>query len=322
MRALFLTTNTNEVQNHILAWQSVFGLAEHASFNHGGLRNDWWLVEVATESQPDIIFYIGACRGSGNPRYDTLRSIRKIAPFVNLCSDAADHPWHPVLDTYRCQECFDLQVALDGDGDAPVDLAVLTPVVSGPFEEYGPNRDIHCGFSGSVGKRGIRAEIIQALEKHDCLTVRRRLKTDGYDDHIWFLQRCRLLLNTSWTGTEKTHHVKGRVLEAGWAGCALLEPYFSPTCEWFPENCYFSYKSTGHALEIIRTVPQSAIEGRAANLAKYCRKHYHPRQIYGQILERLSLVRPSFQIPAGQSSPSPEGLGDDGRQLAGCASAG
>ena len=129
MRAFFLTTLTNEVKNHILAWESVFGQASHCSFNVRGINNDWLIIDQAKELAPGIIFYIGACGfGGGTPKYATLRELRKIAPIVNLCSDAADHPWHPVLRRCRAEECFDLQVALDGATEAPVDLAVLTPV--------------------------------------------------------------------------------------------------------------------------------------------------------------------------------------------------
>jgi hypothetical protein len=290
IKALWITTNTNEVFNHVKAWESVYGKTVHKTFNHMAIRNDWMFIEWAQEFKPDIIFYIGANLAPGNPKKDILGELRKFAPTVLLCSDAADEPWHPVLDQYRKHSSFDLMVSLDGSHTPFVDMATLTPVSPELFNAEG-NKDIHCGFSGTVGKVGERAETIGDLKRLGFLTVRPRESFDGYNSHAFFMRRSRMILNTSLTGSGKAHHIKGRVLEAGWAGCALLEMEGSPIREWFPDDCYFTWRSSKEAAAIIYDASDDEISHRARRLSEEVRKHYSPKSIYDSILKRIGNVR-------------------------------
>lgn len=287
-RALWITTKTNETTNHVRAWESVYGETVHRTFNHMALRNDWMFLDWAREIKPDVIFYVGANLAPGNPRLDTLHELRKLAPTVLLCSDAADTPWHPVLRQYRKHESFDLLVSLDGSKTPFVDMAVLTPGNPEPFTIDVP-RNIRCGFSGTVGRWNTRSEIINALEWLGGLTVRLRSPSDGYSEHAAFLRHCRMVLNTSWTGSGLTHHIKGRVLEAGWAGCALLEYYESPIKEWFPDDCYFSWRNAKEAASIIKDASDDEINQRARRLAEEVRARYSAEKIYGEILRRINV---------------------------------
>ena len=222
MKALFITTETADCSNHVRAWESVFGPCDHVTFDHTAVRNDWRIIESAKKAAPGVIFYIGANKAPGLPSMESLQLLRKIAPVISLCSDAADKPWHTVLDVYRKQECFDLQVSIDGAHGSPVDLVTLTPVDAGPFSGPNPERDIHCGFSGTVGRWNSRSELVNALVWFGGLTVRARQGSERYEDHVQFLRRCQMVMNISFTGTGHNHHIKGRVLEAGWAGCCLF----------------------------------------------------------------------------------------------------
>lgn len=291
MRAIFLTTNTNEVLGHVRAWESAFGPVKHVTFNHQGIRNDHLLIDAAAAEKPEVIFYIGAVKGTGNPRAETYRELRTIAPLVNLCSDAADKPWHGVLAAYANHKCFDLQVSLDGGRPTAIDISMLTPVDPRPYEGLGPERDIRCGFSGGVGHHNQRAEIVRALECPGGLTVRERSQSN-YEDHVLFIRRCRMILNTSFTGTGQAHHIKGRVLEAGWAGCALLESEGSPICNWFPPDCYLIYRDPKEAAEMIRDLDDETIERTAKRLAEEVRARYTAKTIYGEILRKIGLVPP------------------------------
>lgn len=284
MKALFITTNTLDCANHVQAWRS-FAPCEHLTFDHRGLRNDWRFAAAAEEIRPKVIFYIGAHEAAGNPRPDTLRNLRSIAPLILLCSDAQDRPWHHVLAGYRKRECFDLQVAIDGGSSAPVDHVTLTPVDPGPFGQR-RRRDIRCGFSGTVGRWNERSEIVRALAWFGGLTVRER--ATSYSDHAAFLKRCELLLNISRTGTGHANHIKGRVLEAGWAGCALLESEGSTIGEWFPDDCYFIYRDPPHAAELIRTLDEDAIARAAKRLSEEVRARFTPQMIYDGMLKHVA----------------------------------
>lgn len=292
MRALFITTKTVDCANHVRAWDSLGHKAAHMTFDHSAMRNDWQFLDKAREVRPEIIFYIGAHQAQGNPRPATLIEMRSIAPTIHLCSDATDRPWHPVLVGYRVRGCFDLQVGIDGGG--LVDLATLTPVDPGPFEVR-CERDIRCGFSGSVGRWNARSEIVKALEWFGGLTVRNRAPHGGYEEHARFMKRCRMLLNLSFTGSQHAHHIKGRVVEAGYAGCALLESADSPIGDWFPEDCYLTWRDAKDIAALIADAGDETMERAARRLSEEVRKRYTARAIYGEILDRVgsAVARPA-----------------------------
>ena len=292
MKALFLTTKTRDCSNHVRAWESFAGHVAHVTYDHMGVRNDWQLVAAAEQARPDIIFHIGACQAPGNPKPAAFRQIRAIAPFVNIVSDAADTPWHPVLRIYRNERCFDLQVSIDGAKPEGIGLATLTPIDPAPFQVE-CERDIRCGFSGSPGRWNERSQIVRSLVDFGGLTLRD--KPGSYEDHARFMRRCKLALNVSLTGSGLTHHIKGRVLEAGFAGCALLEPEGSPIGEWFPEGCWVSYRDAPDAARLIRELTDKEISASASALAREVRARYAADQIYGRMIEGVdrTVARPA-----------------------------
>ena len=159
MRALFVTTQTNDTHNHIDAWDSVSDTPAkrvHFNYQRAVLGSDKYILHKARGiGEIDVIFYIGANVGAGLPSFDTLRELRKLAPSINVVSDAADKPWHRPIERYRKEECFDLQVGIDGDPASPVDFVTLTPVDARAWDSVDARKDIHCGFSGNAsGKRG------------------------------------------------------------------------------------------------------------------------------------------------------------------------
>ena len=294
MKALFYTTNTVDCSNHVRAWNSVFPEAHHIRYDLRSICNDWQLLEGIEKVKPDVVFYIGANEAPGNPKVGTLKVARQSTKMVNICSDAADKPWHKFLVGYARKECFDLQVSIDGANDAPVDFATLTPIDSKPFDGD-IEKTIRCGFSGTVGKHNSRSEVVLALSWFGGLTVRDRAKADGYDNHAEFLKRCRMVLNISYTGSGLAHHIKGRVVEAGWARCALMESVGSPIAEWFPSDCYITYRNPKEAADIIRDIGDAEIDKCAARLAHEVRTRFRPEMIYDEILRRVDLT---LQRPA------------------------
>lgn len=283
-RALFITTQTCDTHNLVDAWDSASEVpALRVQFNYQQFRVDGQILEAAKKADPEVIFYVGGCSGVGLPHAETFRELRRIAPLVNLIPDAADPPWHTPIEIYRKEECFDLHVALDGEKKSPVDLVTVTPVDWRAFRSPSVVRDIRCGFSGGVG--GKRQSILTRLGSK-CLI---RLRSDDYADHVSFLQRCRIVFNTCLTGSGQFYHVKGRVIEAGWAGAALLEFHSSPAQDWFPRETFLEYRDAEHAKEIILTASDQDIDRYAKRLAHAVREYYHPGKIYGEILEKLGV---------------------------------
>lgn len=356
MKALFVTSATNDVVSLIRAWDCYQEEgSRRTSFPHRGKPRDGVILATALEYKPDIIFYIGANVGEGLPSEKTFFELQSMAPLVNLCCDGGDYPWHKTLARYQEIGCFDLQVTLDGHRDAPLDLVTVTPVDPGPFERELP-RTIRCGFSGNfspttamvfkssfesrkapehtkprrggslpawrplhskrrtiplepqterdaiiqdltgvfakpiVEEKTDRDNVIHDLSEDAVVTTRRRVSTTSYTEHAEFMMSCLMMLNTSTSGSGATHHIKGRVLEAGWAGCALLESEGSPIAEWFPEGSYFLYRDAAHARHLIQTLTSHEMSTSANLLSQHVRDHYHPRQIYGEVLSGLSRV--------------------------------
>ncbi len=307
MKALFVTSATTDVDSLVRAWDCWQDVqSERVMFPHMGPPMNSEILTRARKIAPDIIFYIGGAQGDGNPDVRTLCQLRKLAPSINLCCDAGDEPWHPLLQRYRDANCFDLQVSLDGVLDAPVDLVTVTPVDPRPWDRSNVLRSIRCGFSGGASAAITprtrrtrdtfkvrfqldiaRERVIHHLEANNLIVVGRRTKNRSYSDHVDFVMSCRMILNTSASGTGRVNQIKGRVLESGWAGCALLEPEASPISEWMPKGSYFSYHDVNHAAELINDLTDEQIEESATMLSEYVRKYYHPRTIYSDIVMQL-----------------------------------
>lgn len=321
MKVLFITTSTNDVDGHVEAWNCCNQEpALWVKFEHRNLRNDGPMIQAARLEKPDVIFYIGACEARGLPARSTFKMLSAEAPLIHICCDAGDAPWHRVLHEYHDLGCFALQVGIDGCKDAPVDLATLTPVDVRLFGGRPPKRRIRCGFSGTIGylndmsdacRNDPRGSILIPLAVSKRIRVLRRSHMRSYRAHVAFIRRCKMLINTSYTGSGKFHHIKGRVLEAGWAGCALLESKGSPIADWLPEDCYLLYDGAKQAEEIIEGIDDATIRGYADRLARYVREHYHPRDIYREIMERAGLVDHTFAVSTAHHAPPCGGLPQD-----------
>lgn len=289
MKALFITPHGPESNLIVSAWNSWNEPASHERFNVRGEPDDKSILRVAKETAPDVIFYVGGNIGKGLPSYETFRKLRTIAPSIHLCWDATDDPWHATLSAYKKEECFNLQVAMDGGTDSPVDMATLTPIDPQPYSHSSSVRYIRCAFAGQNVAYPMfeevhpRWNILIPLVERGLVEFRER--SDGpYIDYADYIKKCQILLNISHTGSGKAHHVKLRVVEAGFAGCALLEMKQAPTCDWIPEELLFLYTDIEEAAEIIQS---AEIGNKAAALGAYVRENYNPQRIYESILARL-----------------------------------
>lgn len=298
MKALFITTRTSDCGNHVRAWES-FASAEVVFHTPAGIGNDLGIIKRALTYKPDVIFYIGAAKGSGCPKVDCFHRLRDIAPTINICSDAVDEGWHDTLRMFRESGCFDLHVSIDGSENEYIDLSSVTPI-DPRFFDGKADRDIFCGFSGSVGSRfsfhyknhdsAYRGKAVHHLQKKGLLTVRERTPSGSYEDHVAFMKRCKILLNVSLCGSGTAHQIKGRAMEAGWAGCALLESAGSPAITRFPNGSVLPFESIAKARELLKNISEVEIVASADLLAKHVREFYRPEQIYGEMLKRVRLT--------------------------------
>ncbi len=293
MKAVFVTTEPNDVTNVIAAWDFWNVKSTRITFDYREPIDGDDIVERTSAVCPDVIFYIG---GAGSPMHlpsiATLKTLREIAPSINLIFDGGDKPWHALIKKYRQQECFDLQVNIDGRKDCPADFNTTAPVNTSFFNGEGPEKDIFCGISGNISEGDKRTNIIKPLLAEGLIEMRLRDQVgDGYPEHVTFMRRCQMIINTSFTGSGKTHHVKQRVFETGFAGAALLEDIEAPTRDWIPSEYFFTYEdarfSHRNPSAVIRGLNTEEVAEKAGLLQEYVRDHYTPQQVYEGMLERL-----------------------------------
>lgn len=310
MKAVFVTTFPNDVANVVAAWDCwnevkseriIFSqmsncpettpfLKFKAAIFLSDAERDTDVLHRVRMASPDIIFYIGAAGGGRTYvlNIEILHKLKKMAPFINLVFDGGDKPWHGLIEEYRQQKCFDLQVTIDGCLDSPVDFVTVAPVDTRLFYGPGPERDIFCGISGNIGPGDQRSKIINPLIEAGLVKMRRRdVVGGGFPEHVAFMRRCQMIINTSYAGSGKMHHVKQRVFETGFAGAALLECADAPTHHWIPSTHFFTYDNLDHASEIIRNLNSDEIAEKGRLLQEYVRANYMPQQVYSGMLDRL-----------------------------------
>ena len=283
MKVVFVSPPTNDVDKIVGGWDCWNEEpAIRIPYQQHGIQDDANILMQVKAIMPDVIFYVGAVAGKGLPSVRTLCMLRLIAPLIHICCDGGDYPWWPVLDNYTESRCFDRQVSIDGAGKDHVDLVTLTPIDLRPYETriQPDGRTIKCGFAGNIGS-GHRRDLIKPLENAGWVVPRLR---DGssYADYVGFLFKCHMIINSAITGSTKHMHVKGRVLESAFAGCALMEMAGAPTKEWFPEQLFFIHD--GDAAERIQALTIEKITNQATVFSEYALSRYHPKIIYRQIL--------------------------------------
>lgn len=300
MRSLFLLTSTSEVLKYVDTLRNLkLGEVAHLTYDIQG-GSESMLFGKIREWKPDLIVYVGSLFGM-QPSIATLARMNEIAPSVHICSDAADIPWHDRLREYHAAGAFSLQVAIDGSHKWPLaatQMTALTPVDAGPYPttpKPHAERAIACGYGGNQGGGGgsKRTQILTALLSERILDLRIRSALPfTYEAYAAYLAGLRMSLNTAFTGTEVTMHVKGRVLESALAGACLLETKGSPTSYWFrPGLDYLEYDSPQEAAQIIRRMAheEEATHAMAESLRARVLAEHSPRMFWARIFERLGI---------------------------------
>jgi hypothetical protein len=258
MRCLFLVTHTPNCEPF---WRSLEAIGHEEvrveQYDNRPHDRHGELIDTARTLKPDFIVYIGAyapSHGRPVPSTATLCRLRDVAPFILLCGDAADEPWWPVLEDYHQKQCFTTMVAIDGNFNNPIDkfeegVTLLTPVDPRPYwRKDWASRQIKLGMVGGMGHR---QKLIADLQATGLLDYRLGPIGRSYWDFAQILCNTKITLNLAQTGTGKYLHVKGRIVEAGFAGSVVLEQRGSPLQNWFePGVDYLEYETVEDILQI------------------------------------------------------------------------
>ena len=321
MKALFIITRTNEMHKHFESFKCLDPANDVKlyTYNHVMEQPDWpsgakldeEIYNSAKDYKPDLIVYVGAANGNTPTAVGFNRLRREIAPTVHFCSDAADEPWWKFLQEFDEEKSFTAQVALDGNKNWPLahkEITALTPLDPSHFPNPPiphKNRPTVFGFAGNpgsvsklkdgrvVGRRPLVAQMIQFGLQH---RARTRCRGDidssvsSYKEAATYMANTRIMPNFAQTGSFERMHVKGRVVEAGWAGCLLLEPKGSPTPDWFePGVDYLQYDDMEQAKGFVDKYRNDHEGSQAFGLrlrAKVEAEH-SPQKFWGRIFARL-----------------------------------
>lgn len=214
-----------------------------------------------------------------------------------MCNDAADPPWWPTLETYDKEDCFTVQVAIDGTYDCPISgfkngLIALTPVDTRPFDRHikpWRDREVKLGMIGGIGHTA-RREIVQRLQGAYILRFEEGPVGRTYDEMAEQLCNCKGVFNYGATGSGARLHVKGRVVEAGFAGAALFELKDSPTKDWFtPGVEYFEYEGAEHLIELLSSLDDPTLERASLRLFRRMNAEHHPLVFWAKVLAKCGL---------------------------------
>jgi len=247
MRVGFISTGTNNIMAVINSAKCIpqFKSIEVLIFSHIKRRaQNPSILTWAIKEKFDVIFFIGSAAGT-DPFVGDFRLIRqKVCPVYHLCFDGGDKPWWNRLEMYKKENCFDKQINIDGLKENPCDVTTICPLNPDDFNPN-TNKTIPFGFAGNI-KSAIRTNLVTRLVQANYLTLRVRDQNDNsFAEYCNFLNSCKGMLNISYTGTGKAHHVKARILEGMYAGCVLVEDERSPTKEYFiPGIDYLPYDGT------------------------------------------------------------------------------
>ena len=319
MKVLFIHTESNEIPKYVESLRDLGHEIDTFMFQHalhhgkGPLNIDDDVMAAVEACKPEMIVYVGACGRCTKPSVGLFATLNeKVAPCVIIISDAADEmsPWWKELFEYDEFGCFRVMVAIDGNKNWPFHerhLTMLTPISPSwfPNPKRHSQREVKFGFAGNVGRvytlpsgrRVGRKLQLDHMVKWGCKIKQR----DGTVADSWkaletYKEMCRFMLDTritpnfSETGSFQRRHVKGRVVEAGLAGCLLLEEGPSPTRDWFePGVDFLEYKSIDEAKELVRRYIDDPDESEKFGLrlrAKILAEHT-PEKFWGRIISRL-----------------------------------
>ncbi len=250
------------------------------------------LVDAVRVINPDFTLLIGAIEqyhGRPVPYPDVLRAIKSIAPFVHMCDDAGDPPWWPMLEVYEAEKCFTVQVSIDGAPGTPIDrfengMLALTPIDWRSFKPVPwDKKTINLGMVGGLGHAS-RREITESLLYKGILDFRVGPIGRSYDEMAEIMCSTKVTYNIGITGSTQSMHVKGRVVEAGFAGSDLLEKAGSPLERWFSRDEYMMFDTADEAVYLMENTSDAELQHMAHRLRSRILREHHPAVFWHNVL--------------------------------------
>lgn len=263
---------------------------KEAQFHYDG-EVDHNILRKVREVNPSIVIYSGPAAGKCRPSLATLLALREDGrKTIGYVLDGGCPDWHPFLEEYKRENVFDVMVNTDGNPNWPQreNDVTIWQTIDPRFYEERPTKDIRVGFAGGNGSPH-RREALALLQKHCGLQLAERSEAWGsYKLFSDFMLRCQITVNFPETGSGRAFHLKNRVIEAGWAGCCLLERKNPITARYFvPGVDYIEYETFDELVDIIKNLSDSEIAFRARALSLKCRELYTPEKAWEQVFSKI-----------------------------------
>ena len=293
MRAVVLVTYT-DCENKWRSLQAAGHDVHVIQYDNRGHDRHHELIGEIEREKPDFVVFIGAVEiyhGKPVPVSDVLCRIRKIAPFVHMCNDAGDPPWWPMLEEYHARECFDVQVNIDGALETPIanfaeGMTLLTPIDTRVFHPrpWAERKATACLVGGHG--HGARGAAIDELRRRGVLEFYEgKAETRPYAEMADIMCHHKYVFCHPMTGSGQRTHVKGRVVECGFAGAALIELGDSPTSSWFRGGEFFSAKDFDYVEQVVRA---DCGERTAERLNQAVNECHTPRVFWKKVLTKAA----------------------------------
>jgi hypothetical protein len=275
------------------------------------VRTDDDLLTQVDVWKPDVVIYISAWEGLFVLEHETLGAINQKAPVVHMCFDGADNPWWPQMKVFEEKGLFSLTLNIDGShvwpggkewGLTPYSgeaqwrikngLTLLTPLdprffnsPDNPFMQ----RPYGIAYAGNHGG-WLRDWLFQKMSNKGYATRVRDDVMGSYGFYCRFLQQCKAVVSVPFTGSTTTYHVKGRVLEAGYAGACLMEWRNEATRAWFtPRHMFWEYEGVENCIEECEWLigHPKLCEEMARNLHHEVTTKHDPHSFWTAVLDRV-----------------------------------
>lgn len=262
-----------------------------------GVPPDIEMLNVADKVKPDVAVIIGQHDGPYRASTSTFLALKRKCPTVLIVFDAGEALWVPRLEEYRDRNVFSATVNIDGNQEwthPEKHWTTITPTAPHFYRNRPPlsDRPVRFGFAGGYSSRK-RREIVEYLVEKAALVIPRRDERYGsYQAYADFMCSCKVVLNIPFTGTETGVQVKGRVVEAGMAGCVLLEHVDSAAQHWFkPWTDYAAYSTKEEAAMIVADLLGNPREMTrlATNLHQRVQQ-YVPQEFWRHVFSEVGLA--------------------------------
>lgn len=293
MDAVFLVSHSLNCETFWRSWTCLDNTCHAERYDLYSHDRQHELIELVRARKPDVVVYVGAIEQYYNrpvPTLDTLKRIHDLVPSILFCCDAGDDYWWEWLNLYNREQCFSAQANIDGNFNTPLagfsnGIVKLTPTDPSLFSSLPwHERSIFLGMAGADGHPE-RNDFMRKLSENAQFDQRHGMPPQEMGT---FLGQCKIIPNHPITGTGKGMHVKGRIIEAGWAGAVCLEKANPATSAWFSNDLYLQYNDTEDALQKLAWARDNdgAVKSMAERFHSHVAEHHHPSVFWRDVLAK------------------------------------